>query len=383
MGEIRKTRVGRSGHSYPRPMHAGFLTRCLRVAYAFTLAMISTHALLVQTPAIKFGRTSLRPLLPSRTSGSFIRTIASCSSANSNAGKIAGGHSQTMRADSNTDAHAARTASSVTTDTNAHSTPGHQAMTTSRTPSAYPERQGLHDIKEKRRTKTLVFTSFRSPALVLGLLLVLALCLGAPAAGTTLVWLYNEYDKAALAFPLITKSATSAVAYLLGDTIAQGRNREQPIDRLRLARVTFAGGFSHGPQLHYWTMLLEQSGLPLLAKVALDQTIFALYINAAFAVLTELLTGRSLCDALNKAKVAAVPCLIAGWRFWPLAHLITYTIIPLHLRVLWVDILEVAWVAILSTCVARSKAPSKAPPLPSAQSRHDGAHSLSTAGART
>lgn len=26
---------------------------------------------------------------------------------------------------------------------------------------------------------------------------------------------------------------------------------------------------------------------------------------------------------------------------------------PLHLRVLWVDVLEVVWVAILSTCVAR------------------------------
>ena len=52
---------------------------------------------------------------------------------------------------------------------------------------------------------------------------------------------------------------------------------------------------------------------------------------------------------------AALPCLIAGWRFWPLAHLITYTVIPLHLRVLWVDVLEVAWVAILSSCVAGTK----------------------------
>lgn len=75
---------------------------------------------------------------------------------------------------------------------------------------------------------------------------------------------------------------------------------------------------------------------------------------AAFCLLTEALQRKPLGKSIAKAKAAAWPCLVAGWRFWPLAHAITYSIIPLHLRVLWVDALEVAWVAILSTCVARS-----------------------------
>merc|ERR1711966_430966 len=54
-----------------------------------------------------------------------------------------------------------------------------------------------------------------------------------------------------------------------------------------------------------------------------------------------------LCRCLSR-------CCLAR-RFSPLAHLVTYTVIPLHLRVLWVDVLEVAWVRLLSTCVARSK----------------------------
>ena len=54
-------------------------------------------------------------------------------------------------------------------------------------------------------------------------------------------------------------------------------------------------------------------------------------------------------------RAAARPCLVAGWRFWPLAHALTYSVVPLPLRVLWVDVLEIAWVAILSTAVASSQ----------------------------
>lgn len=54
-------------------------------------------------------------------------------------------------------------------------------------------------------------------------------------------------------------------------------------------------------------------------------------------------------------RAAARPCLVAGWRFWPLAHALTYSVVPLPLRVLWVDVLEIAWVAILSTKVASSQ----------------------------
>lgn len=183
----------------------------------------------------------------------------------------------------------------------------------------------------------------------------------APFAPRAALQSYRSYEAAALASPLITKSATSGVAYLLGDSIAQSQSGK-PADRGRLMRATIAGTFSHGPQLHWWTVLLERTGLPLLAKIALDQTIFSLYLNAAFCTVTELLQGRPLRATWAKVRAAAWPCLYAGWRFWPFAHAITYSVMPLHLRVLWVDVLEVAWVAILSATVARSKASSQPAP---------------------
>ena len=55
------------------------------------------------------------------------------------------------------------------------------------------------------------------------------------------------------------------------------------------------------------------------------------------------------------------PSLTASWRFWPAAHALTYSVIPLHLRVLWVDVLEVVWVAILAKCVSRAGEGTKRP----------------------
>ncbi|TXG67087.1 hypothetical protein EZV62_008362 [Acer yangbiense] len=39
----------------------------------------------------------------------------------------------------------------------------------------------------------------------------------------------------------------------------------------------------------------------------------------------------------------------AGWKLWPFAHLVTYGLIPLEQRLLWVDSVELIWVTILST----------------------------------
>ena len=42
------------------------------------------------------------------------------------------------------------------------------------------------------------------------------------------------------------------------------------------------------------------------------------------------------------------PLLKAGWRLWPLAHVVTYFVIPVQHRLLWVDMVELVWVTVLS-----------------------------------
>ena len=168
------------------------------------------------------------------------------------------------------------------------------------------------------------------------------------------------------------------------------------------------------PQLHFWCLLVERyfsfGGAPwaLFVKILLDQTFFASYLNAAYCMIIELLQRHSLRRAVQKVArprrppepTAATPLLwparaadssqhtsrdierffkatsriqtllfplwllqvrsswwpslTASWRFWPAAHALTYSVVPLHLRVLWVDVLEVVWVAILAKCVSRA-----------------------------
>ena len=50
---------------------------------------------------------------------------------------------------------------------------------------------------------------------------------------------YHAYEAAAIARPLVTKAATSGVAYFLGDAIAQRFSPER-FDRGRLSRAKYA-----------------------------------------------------------------------------------------------------------------------------------------------
>jgi len=177
------------------------------------------------------------------------------------------------------------------------------------------------------------------------------------STGAALEW----YAAAAIQNPIITKAWTSGVAYLLGDSLAQ-RLAGGKFAPGRMARSAIAGFVSHGPTLHFWCLLLDrfvdlgtgrwaQRGT-LVVKILLDQTIFSLYLNAAYCALTETLRGTSPRVLWARVRASSWPMLRSSWRFWPAVHAFTFSVVPLHLRVLWVDVVEVVWVAILATLVA-------------------------------
>ena len=193
----------------------------------------------------------------------------------------------------------------------------------------------------------------RLPALLAASVLVLGLGLRGER-------LFKAYSSAALAWPIVTKSATSAVAYFLGDQLAQrvAAARCGGVARLdtgRTLRATAAGAIVHGPQLHWWTAALDRFFGPgaLLLKIALDQTFFAVWMNAGFTALTEALRPASPAQIWARVRASSWPSLRASWKFWPAVHLATYSIVPMHLRVLYIDVVEVIWVAILSATVAK------------------------------
>nr|CAB3494082.1 unnamed protein product [Digitaria exilis] len=109
---------------------------------------------------------------------------------------------------------------------------------------------------------------------------------------------WSAYEEALKANPVLAKMMISGVVYSLGDWIAQCYEGK-PIfdfDRARMFRSGLVGFTLHGSLSHYYYHICE-----------------------------------------------------AGWKLWPFAHLITYGVIPVEQRLLWVDCVELVWVTILST----------------------------------
>ena len=47
--------------------------------------------------------------------------------------------------------------------------------------------------------------------------------------------------------------------------------------------------------------------------------------------------------------------MFAAWKFWPLVHCITYSVIPAQHRILWVNMVDLVWNAILATISQKSE----------------------------
>jgi protein Mpv17 len=182
-----------------------------------------------------------------------------------------------------------------------------------------------------------------------------------------LAWI-ERYHEAAHERPIITKALTSLVAYGVGDLLAQALTaRASCLDKGRLWRCCFVGFFLHGPSLHFWIQALEYLvndlvGWPrgtwysIAAKVALDQTFFAVILNTAFTWVMCMLECKSYSVFVEQLRKTLLPALFSSWRFWPMVHMISYSpVVPIELKVLWIDVCEIVWVAILSSINARAE----------------------------
>uniref|UniRef100_A0A0G4HTK6 Uncharacterized protein n=1 Tax=Chromera velia CCMP2878 TaxID=1169474 RepID=A0A0G4HTK6_9ALVE len=161
------------------------------------------------------------------------------------------------------------------------------------------------------------------------------------------------------------KALTSGAAYLLGDAIAQRleKGRSRLIDPLRAFRSGLGGFLSHGPQCHFWMLWMESNlhfggaWWNILVKIALDQTLFVMYMNCVYAFLIGALAGKPLTKVWRDVKGKAFHMLMEAWKFWPAIHLLTFSpLIPMDLKLLWVDVMEVIYVVLLSRAANKKPA---------------------------
>ncbi|CAN1844234.1 Peroxisomal membrane protein 2 [Linum perenne] len=164
------------------------------------------------------------------------------------------------------------------------------------------------------------------------------------------------YEQALKSNPVLAKMAISGIVYSIGDWIAQCVEGKPlfEFDRTRMFRSGLVGFTLHGSLSHYYYQYCEalipyQDWWVVPAKVAFDQTVWAAIWNSIYFVALGFLRFESPSNIFSELKATFRPMITAGWKLWPFAHLITYGVIPLEQRLLWVDCVELIWVTILST----------------------------------
>ncbi|XP_031090526.1 protein SYM1-like [Ipomoea triloba] len=167
---------------------------------------------------------------------------------------------------------------------------------------------------------------------------------------------WNAYEEALKANPVFAKMVISGIVYSLGDWIAQCYEGKPLLDfdRTRMLRSGLVGFTLHGSLSHYYYHICEalfpfNDWWVVPAKVAFDQTIWSAVWNSIYYVVLGFLRFESPNNIFSELQATFWPMLTAGWKLWPFAHLITYGLVPVEQRLLWVDCVELVWVTILST----------------------------------
>ncbi|XP_071730165.1 protein SYM1-like [Rutidosis leptorrhynchoides] len=167
---------------------------------------------------------------------------------------------------------------------------------------------------------------------------------------------WSAYEEALKENPVLAKMMISGVVYSIGDWIAQCCEGKPLLefDRTRMFRSGLVGFALHGSLSHYYYYICEalfpfEDWWAVPVKVAFDQTVWAAVWNSIYYVVLGLMRFESPITIFSELKTTFWPMLMAGWKLWPFAHVITYGVIPVEQRLLWVDCIELIWVTILST----------------------------------
>jgi protein Mpv17 len=176
--------------------------------------------------------------------------------------------------------------------------------------------------------------------------------------------IWERYMEILNASPIQTKAVTSATVYTIGDVISQrteGTSMDE-IDTTRTFRSLLAGLIGHGPLSHCWyefsenlfnnVLHLPNDAFGTIAKVAIDQTTWGPFWNNTYILLLGLMKFDSFGNIFSEMKRTTIPLIVSGLKLWPLAHCVTYGLVPLENRLLWVDLVEIIWVTILATAAA-------------------------------
>ncbi|KAI6496275.1 Protein required for ethanol metabolism [Pyricularia oryzae] len=171
------------------------------------------------------------------------------------------------------------------------------------------------------------------------------------------------YQARLAARPLLTQSITTAVLFATGDITAQQLVEKRGLEKhdfVRTGRMFAYGGIIFGPAATTWFgilqrhVVLKNANATILARVAVDQGLFAPTFVGVFLSSMAILEGSSPQEKLKSTYSTA---LTSNYMLWPFVQLVNFKFVPLHHRVLFVNVISIGWNCYLS--FLNSGAPNK------------------------
>ncbi|KAL0935040.1 integral membrane mpv17 pmp22 [Colletotrichum truncatum] len=162
------------------------------------------------------------------------------------------------------------------------------------------------------------------------------------------------YQARLAARPLLTQSITTAILFATGDLTAQQLVEKRGFEKhewARTARMALYGGAVFGPAATTWfkflqhNVVLRNKNLEILARVGADQGVFAPVMIGVFLSSMAVLEGSSPQDKLEKNYTTA---LTSNYMLWPFVQMVNFKLVPLHHRVLFVNVISIGWNSYLS-----------------------------------
>ena len=106
-----------------------------------------------------------------------------------------------------------------------------------------------------------------------------------------------------------------------------------------------------GPITHYWYKLLfgkltksiKDPLLGLIVQIFLDAIIFSPVTVSGYLTVRSLLEGSGFAGAKEKCSTKLFGAVKGAWKFWPAINAINFSIVPMHFRVLYMNVMSVFW----------------------------------------
>lgn len=168
---------------------------------------------------------------------------------------------------------------------------------------------------------------------------------------------FHRLNRLLLNHPIKMNCAFSLLTFGLGDILSQyleiRLNPEQFWDFKRFI-IQSSFGIIITPYYYLQFNILMPRLMPVYKKFYLtknliyDQSVGAVCVLVLFFGYIDLISGKTFTEMNELMKLKMWPSLVDTWKVWPILQAINFSIIPIHLRVLFVYFFSIFYNAYLS-----------------------------------